>query len=334
MKIQTITIILSIILIQSCKLGTTGTTMNENISANLKAEINELDKKVLKAITENNVDDLKSLMSSKLLEKNGSEIEQLIEQVSGIIESSEYKVIDQYFARNSTSGLGNTVMSGISGINDYIIQYQALNDEMFLSLILPENGNDEFLITNIYGKYPEGWRLNILQFGQYTVNGKTAPQLYQQAKIEYEKGYLIDAVNNMFLSSRVTNPANKFWKYQKEDEFREFYDKVLKEVSENYNFPMTISEVKSEPQVLNIFPLGMNEGYFPMIEYLTKIDLKDTIQTKIENDAIHKIIGDKFKGIDKDKNYIFYKAFSRMPDGKTEVPTYGFVKKLKKDNGD
>ncbi len=77
----------------------------------------------------------------------------------------------------------------------------------------------------------------------------------------------------------------------------------------------------------------MNEGYFPMIEYLTKIDLKDTIQTRIENDGIHKIIGDKFKGIEKDKNYIFYKAFSRMLDGKTEVPTYGFVKKLKKENG-
>jgi hypothetical protein len=333
MKIQIITIILSIILFQSCKLGTTGTTMNENISAHLKAEIKELDKKVLKAIVENNVEDLKSFMSSKLLEKSGNEIEKLIEKVSGIIESNEYEIIDQYFVQNSTSGLGNTVMSGIDGIDDYVIQYQALNDEMFISLILPENGNDEFLITNIYGKYPEGWKLNILQFGQYTVNSKTAPQLFQQAKIEYEKGYLVDAANNMFLSSRVVNPANKFWKYQKEDEFREFYDKVLKEVNEKHNFPMTISEVKSKPQILTISPFGMNEGYFPMIEYLTKIDLKDTIQTRIENDGIHKKIGKIFKGIDKDKKYIFYKAFSGMPDGKTKVPTYGFVKKLKKENG-
>jgi hypothetical protein len=43
---------------------------------------------------------------------------------------------------------------------------------------------------------------------------------------------------------------------------------------------------------------------------------------------IHQSIGHIFKGIDKDKRYLYYKAYNEMPNGTTPVPTYGFVKKL------
>jgi hypothetical protein len=65
-----------------------------------------------------------------------------------------------------------------------------------------------------------------------------------------------------------------------------------------------------------------------MVEYLTSIDLNDTVRTKVENELIHQSIGHIFKGIDKDKRYLYYKAYNEMPNGTTPVPTYGFVKKL------
>lgn len=315
--------------LQSCNVGTTGTWKDENIQQSLKNEIKTLDKKVIEAVTTKNVDLLKSIMSDKLLEKSGNNIDQLIEQAGNVITTTDYKILNQFQAKNSTTGIGNTIISGVSGQNDYIIHYQALNKEMFISLLIPKNGLDEFIVTNIYGKYPEGWKLNILQFGQYKVNGQTAPELYSKAKDEYENGYLMDAANNMFLSSRVANPANNFWQYQKENEMKKFYEKVMTEINSEYKFPMTIEAIDSKPQILTIYPQGTADGYFPMIEYLTSLDLKDTIQTKAEYEKIHSEIVKAFNGIEKDKDYIFYKAFSEMPDGKTPVPTYGFVKELK-----
>lgn len=315
--------------LQSCNVGTTGTWKDENIKQVLKKEIETLDKKVIEAVTTNNSDLLKSIMSDKLLEKSGDNIDQLIQQASSIITTTDYKVLNQFQAKNSTIGIGNTVLSGVSGLNDYVIHYQALNEEMFISILIPKGGLDEFIVTNIYGKYPDGWKLNILQFGQYKVNSQTAPELYNQAKKEYENGYLMDAANNMFLSSRVANPANNFWQYQEQDEMKEFYEKVMTEINSKYKFPMTLDEIDSKPQILSIYPLGMAEGYFPMIEYLTNLDLKDTVQTKAEYENIHLEIVKSFKGIDKNKDYIFYKAFSQMPDGKTQIPTYGFIKELK-----
>ena len=321
--------ILTAFVLQSCNVGTTGTWKDENIEQGLKNEIEALDRKVMEAVATNNSDLLKSIMSDKLLEKSGDNIDQLIQQASSLITTTDYKILNQFQAKNSTTGIGNTVLSGVSGLNDYIIHYQALNEEMFISIIIPKGGLDEFIVTNIYGKYPDGWKLNILQFGQYKVNSQTAPELYNQAKKEYENGYLMDAANNMFLSSRVANPANNFWQYQEQDEMKEFYEKVMTEINSKYKFPMTLDAIDSKPQILSIYPLGMAEGYFPMIEYLTNLDLKDTVQTKAEYENIHLEIAKSFKGIDKDKDYIFYKAFSQMPDGKTQVPTYGFIKELK-----
>jgi hypothetical protein len=315
--------------LQGCNFGASKTMMDENIKQSLKIEIEALDEKILEAVTSNNPELFKTVMSDRLIEKSGDKIDQMIEQVSNLFTVKDYRVLNQFHVTNSKPGIGNTVFSGISGLNDYKIQYQAENKEMFISLLIPKTGIDEFLIANIYGKYPEGWKLNIIHFGQYKVNGQTAPELYIKAKEKLDKEYLVDAVNAMFLCSLVLNPADLYWKYQKEDEMKLLQEKVMSIANTKYSFPFTLEEIDTKPSILSIYPQGMHEGYFPMIEYLTSIDLEDTLSTKAENEKIHKLIGQKFHGIDKDKKFIFYKAFSQMPDNVTPVATYGFVKELK-----
>lgn len=315
--------------LQGCNVGTTKYCMDESIKQRLRNEIQALDKKVLEAVTTNNPHLIRTILSDKLLEKDGNNIDLLIKQAGSVIPNADYRILNQFYVKNSTTGIGNTIMSGKKGLNDYMIHYQSINKEIFISVLIPKGGLDEFIITNIYGKYPDGWRLNIIQFGQYKVNGQTAPELYSKAKEKYEKGYLIDAAMNIFLCLQVANPANKFWKYQKGEEMKRMHEKIMTSVKSRYSFPLTLEEIDSKPQIFTINPQGMNEGYFPIIAYLTNIDLEDTIGTKEENEKIHKIIGKTFSGIDKDKKYIFYKAFSQVPDGKTPVPTYGFVKELK-----
>lgn len=330
-RIQVIIFFTTLIVLglQNCSVGSTKTLKDEHIEQGVKNEIEILDKKVIEAVATNNVDLLKSIMSDVLLEKSGNNIDTLLKQVSPAFTSTDYEILNQYQTKNSVTGLGNTIISGISGLNDYILQYQALNKEMFASLLIFKSGLDEILITNIYGKNPEGWRLNILQFGQYKINGQTAAELYSKAKEEYEKGYLVDAVNDMSLCSRVVKPANKFWQYQKENEMEEFYEKVIKEITSKYKFPITLEAIDSKPQIIRVYPQGAIDGYFPMLEYVTKLDLKDTAQTKAEYEKVHAEVVKLFYGIDKDKDYIFYKALSEMPKGDTPVPAYGFVRELK-----
>ena len=326
MKNYILYLILITITFSSCNVGTYGNQRNDNIDEKLRREIRKLDKKIIDGIANNKPSKIKSLLSDKLIEKSGSDISKYIDQVNNFVKSNNYNILDQYYVNNSTTGIGNTLISGVDGVNDYTLNYRALNKEMFISLLLTDNGMDKILITNIYGKYPDGWKLNILQFGQYTVNNKTATELYNQAKKEYENKYLVDATNNMLLSSQVSNPGNGYIKYNKSKEMENFYDKLLIEIKEKYAFPITMDKIESKPKIINILPQRMEEGYFPMVNYVTKIDLTDTLKIRIENDKINNNIDNLFTGLTKNKKYVFYKAFSSMPNGKNKIPTYGFVK--------
>lgn len=203
-----------------------------------------------------------------------------------------------------------------------------MNKEMFVSLLVIQDHFNEYLITNVYGKHPEGWKLNILQFGHYKIDGKTAPELYLKAKDNFEEGYLLDAVHNMILCSKTARPANEIWEYLNKKEMSEFYYSADKEINQKHPLPITLEMVDSHPQILSLYPQFTEEGYFPMIEYLTTISLEYTLKTKVENEKIQKEIARIFKGIDKDKKYILYTAYNEIPKDTGYVPIYRFVQKL------
>ncbi len=332
MKKGLLLIVLTVLGLQSCNVNVFGNWQDEEIDSQIKSEIEVLDRKLLKGIVSNNPLIIKEIMSDTLKEKSRDEINAIVNQLNSVLKNDDYEVLNQYYLKNSFLKNSVSVKSGTSLINDYDFTFQPRNNEMFVSLFTSKNGLDEYLIACVYGKYAEGWKLNILRFGQYKLNGNTAPELYAKARYDYKKGYLVDAANHIFLSSQILTPADKLWKYEREDEMIEFYNTVVEDVKNQYQFPIALTDIESHPQILNVFPQKVEEGYFPMIEYITEIDLSDTTQTKIENDLIHDKIGEIFKGIDKDKKFIFYKAYSEMPDGVTPVSTYGFVKELNKED--
>lgn len=325
MKHSILFLISIIFVFGSCKVESNEILKDERIDQNLKSEIEILDKEILKAVITKDIKHLKTIMSNQLIEESTDNLNQIMEQASNMITSSEYQILNQFYIKNSTTGVYNTIQSSEGKLNDFIIQYKALNKDVFISLLIPKDESDDFVIINIYGKYPEGWKLNIIQFGRYKVNGETAPELYLRAKNEYSKGNLIDAANIIYVSSQIAKPSGIYWTYKLENEMKNFEEKIIKEANEKYSFPLTIQEVETKPQILTIYPKATEEGFFPMVEYLTSIDLKDTIATKSENDQIHDIIGKTFKGIDGNKKYIFYRAFNEISNT-NPVSSYGFVK--------
>ncbi len=102
----------------------------------------------------------------------------------------------------------------------------------------------------------------------------------------------------------------------------------MQEANTNYVFPLTLENIDTKPKLFRITPEMINEGFFPMVSYLSAINLKDTAALKIENKKIKKEVYKLFKGIDKDKKYVFYKVFNEIPDGKNAVEHYGFVDQL------
>lgn len=328
MKIYLSLAILISVTITSCKIGTNNSISNSGIPIEIRNQIEILDGKLLNAIVNNDLNGLKQLMSYKLLNLEGLDVESVLKQASTQFQINEFQIIDRYYIQNSTEGLGNTVFSSVEDEDRYQISITSMNKESIISLILPFGGKSKFFILNVYGKYADAWKLNIIQFGLYEINGKNAPELYKQAKNEYKKEYLVDATNSMFLNSKVLKPSKAF-EYEKEDEMRMFLEKLIDETKSKYEFPIVINEIETAPRILSIFPQETDEGFFPMVQYLTSINFSDTVRLKFENEKLRYEAVKLFPGLDIDKDYIFYKAYSHIPDVNNPANTYGFIQKLK-----
>ncbi|KAF5035378.1 hypothetical protein DSECCO2_586270 [anaerobic digester metagenome] len=327
MRKTILTLILLPILITSCNVG--GMWKDDNIDPKIKEQIHKLNYEIIDGFVNNNPDKVFNICSDKLLEQGKNDLSMLIQQTRQSFSREDFKILNEFYQKNTSTNAQTNVMTGVSGEHDYIIGFKALNSEMFVSVGYFDNDLNQTSLTLIYGKYGNDWKLNIMQVGTLRIMDKDAFDWYQVAQQNYEKGYLIDAVNDLVLANQLLKPANQFWQYQKEKEIQEFGQKVMADINNKFTFPMTVDYVKTKPQIFNIYPQGMNEGYFPMIRYTTSIDLSDTTKLRKECDEIHSKIGDLYNGIDKNKKMIFYRAFKSIPNGNVPVENYGFVQEIK-----
>lgn len=328
MLIKTSLILLTALIFQNCNLSTSKFEKDQSIDAATRQEIKTLNDKLFQGITKNDLTTVQSLLSPGLLEKFGNDTNKLINLISSK-QISNYSILDEYSVQASASKINIVLPSGNTQDNDYIFTFQSPNKDSYVSLLLLNNFNNQFLLAAIYGKYDNEWKLNILKFGEYSFMGKTAYNYFTIAKERAKKSCLIDAVNNILVSIDLLQPSGSYLQFINEKEIKEFGDSLLQQVNNKYKFPMTLSNIETKPQVFRIFPQVMEDGFFPMVYYRTDINLKDTISLKLENLKIRKVVDSIFTGIDKDKKFIFYWAFNEMPDGKKLLDRYGFVDSLR-----
>ena len=319
-----ILLLFTFIVFQNCELGGSVFLKNDSIDKNIKEQINNLDNQLFKAIKTNNPDLIRGLMSDSLLKKGGQVIDILLNQVSASIKLESYKILDEYYIKNTAKNMFNSIPSGLSAENGYILNLKTPSKEKYVALLLSNELDNGILITTIYGKYDDNWKIDILQIGEYNFLGKGPFDLYDMAKQSYDKGYLMDAADFIFLSNACIEPAAAYLQYNNESEIKSFCQKVIKEMKEKYAFPLTLEQVNTKPKVFNIYP-EVKHGFFPVIQYISSINLKDTAALKIENEKIKKEIGQIFQGLDKDKNHIYYQAFNEIPNGTKSVAGYNFI---------
>ena len=311
------------LLLQSCT-NKPGSWKNDAIKAGKREDFHELNDEVFKGLKANDPKQLNFLMSKELLEN--SYTNRSIELISNRLNDDNYRLLDEYYVINKFRDY-DTIKATGSGNKRYGLNYPGITKEMYIGFFVPAASENKYMITIAYGKYDYGWKISKLDLAPYTINGKTAPELFNLAKSEYEKNYLIDAVNEMSLASTYLKPS-EYWQYPQEEEINEFYGKVLNEANEKYKFPFTLTQIATKPRIIRVYNETVPEGSYPMIYYLSAINLKDTVAIKKENENIRKVIGTVMPGIDKNKKYVFYAAFNTGPGGGKTVEHFDITDTL------
>jgi hypothetical protein len=305
---------LAIVFFQSCKEPTTGFWVNGRINSDIKKQIAELNKKLFKGIMDKDVNAVKSLLSPELLKRSGTRLDTLVINTGQIYNAKEYELLDEFYTKHHIGNFIDSLKTNKGDSTDYVITYRAMNEEMYTSVMVTKNLPVNCLILAVYGKYGSDWKLNVLQIGEYSIFNKIAPDYYKTAKELYSNGSILDASNMLIITSQLGNPVDDFFHYRNEDAMRMFFSTVINDANNRFQFPVTITQLKTMPQIFSVSPQytgdAANQGIVPLIKYKTNIKLTDTLALKAENKDIQSVIGVVFKGIDQNNKAIFYQAYN------------------------
>jgi hypothetical protein len=313
-------ILLLLFVLQGC-VEKPGLWKNDQIKAGKRDDFHALNDQAFRDLKANDPKRLGLIMSRELIDNRSTS--RTVELIGNRLTDYKYQLLDEYYVVNKYKD-DDTIKSTVTGANRYSLYYPSAAKEMYFAFFIPKTGENKYLVTTIYAKYGYGWKLNTLDLAPYTINGKTAPELFKLAKEQYDKKYLIDAENTLALATTCLRPTS-IWQYPDENEISDFYGKVMEETNKKYRFPFLLSALPLRPKVLNVYNKTTDEGTFPMIYYMTHINLKDTNAVKAENALVRKELSRMLPGIGKYSKYVFYDAFNKWPSGTETVDHFDMI---------
>lgn len=306
-----------IIVLQSCAPPAPGFYKDSGIPQGRRDDFHDLNKQLFKAILSGHEKEVDLMLSAELLASNYN-----ADKVAYYLKSQDYSLLDEYYIVHKYQGRQHMNVDP-----RYNLDYIAVTEEMYMAFFLPKSGDDQYMISVVYSKYKYGWRVTQIGLEQYTINGKTAPQLYQQAKAEYSQGYYTDALNTMDLATKCTSPT-PYWQYSNEKEMSDFYVKAIETSTAKSHFPIVVNTIPTAPQIIRVINQSIPEGTFPAVYYQSKINLNDTSALRKENIALRKEIEHFIPGITKNKKCLLYSAFNELPNPAKYVKSFDVTDRL------
>jgi hypothetical protein len=302
------------------------TKKNEQIDPRITTQIHRLNDQVVSGLLQNSPEKVFAVCSDRLLGKK-RDIKVIMQTLKDDLKKHPFKIQDEYYQKNEAKKHIGIVSSGDTGDHDYTIRYESLNKEMYVLVGYFVDSMAQKSFTFIYGKHGNDWKLDGFQVGISKIMNKDAIDWYQTAMSNYKRGYYIDALCNIGLSTALLKPANQLSQYRKEKEIEAFEQKVTSETYKKYSFPLTVNSVDTKPVIFRVYSQAIPEGYFPVILYTTTIDMHDMVNLSKECNAIHDNIGKLFKGIDTNNKIILYRPMKSIPTGTETGKQVGFMKK-------
>jgi len=321
-----IAIIILALLLQAC--GKKNEKLKDNdIPQGLRTEMNEMNNKLVEYLSTNNLRELQPTMSADLIKKDGDRMGKLLQSAQKFFAGKDYSLLDEYYVKHPGIETIDTLHGG-KDEQAYVFNYKAHTKESYVSLLITQKAKIKMLITVIYGKYHDGWKVDNLKIGEYALNNMGPNEFTRGSRLFFQRGDIIDASDWIFLAIRYSRPANQYLQYDSYKSIKAYADSVINLAKNKYPLPYTLTQIKSKPKVFYILPEVGENGFYPMLYYLTTTPISDTVALKKENDEIQHIAGQVFQGIDKNNPVILYRAFNEMPEGaKKNVPRFGFIQK-------
>jgi hypothetical protein len=313
--------------LQSCGGPTVpGAFKNDKISSGKRDDFHQLNTQVLKVLK---ADDPKGMQPYLAKEMLGENIDRLVEHIGNRLTDNNYDLVDEYYVVHKFKDT-DTVATTSGDVKRYRLLYPFKAKEMYMAYFAPKKPANKYMISLVYAKFDYGWKIVAMDVELYTINGKTAPELYKLAQDQFDKKEFQAALNNVSLAQTCWKPG-LYWQYPDEVDAAAFYIKLRADVELKYHYPIVLKQLATGPMILRVYTKNADndEGTYPYIYYMTHFDLKNTKEVEKENLQMRAVVAKLMPGLTDGNKYIYYSAFNKQPTGYVTVDHYDMVDEVK-----
>ncbi len=301
------------LIFQSCTL-VPGVRKNEEIKSRKREEFHRLNAEVLEHLKAGDAEGLKPLQSKAAARQN---VSKLVDSISKQLTNSHYRLLDEYYVINKYAD-SDTILATGPDVNRYGLKYPYVTFEEYFAYFLPKKSDNKYMLGLAYGKYKDGWKIINLSLAPYSIGGKTGPQLYQQARDDYDKTNYPGAAVAAAKAVLCMKPA-PYWEYpDKNDAYK--FAKKLHDYFRFFTLPMVLSMVSTGPMILSVGDKETPDGLCPLVTYMTHYDIKNTDAVRKENQEVNLQICRMLPGLAKHYQHISYSAYNQKPTDKNNPP--------------
>ena len=304
-------LIIFTLFITSCSVGVgdTITQHNSEIDNTILDPIKILDDKVLESIKNNKPDEILEI-SSEDFKKNSGNIKEFIGSINESTKDKTFDYKDRYYCR--VDKIGKYSFSVETSPNDsFYVNLEAVSKDIFVSLIKSNSNSNDYLLSLVYIKEQNIWKLQSINVGEYSYDGMNAADLYEKAKLLDGKEYKVPAALYSVLSSKLLHPA-PFLQYKNESEITNYNKKLLESLKNDYTFPQDL-KYANNIKIYGFDVRDVKEGIVPVIKYTTNIKLSNKEAIEKEANDINNAVTIQYPGMKENFKFFLYEAFSEPP---------------------
>ena len=302
-----------------CAANTVTTQVDGDISTETRDAIHEINNKLFESMK----DDRPNVMMNMFVEegRNDPKLEESVKatykQLGELAKGTAFDILHEYYIDVQGKGSSTVTVPG-DGENKFVMGVDAGKGPLFISLLVTTGNFKDMILSFVYLKTKEGWKLYTFNSGIYKVDGKGPVAWYEQAKAMYDKGWDVPAMLWMQFVQSFVRPV-PFIRYERETEMQDLFKEGAAATAKKYRFPFKATWVKDMPAVYGL-DTQFNKGKLEsVVVYVTKHPLNREVSIQEEADAITSKIDKVIPGITQCGSELGYRAFSESPlDDKKE----------------
>ena len=311
---------LFIIAITLLSCGSSDTIANQEIDKDLRSAIQFNNTALLNALSNSDQDALEELGSERFNKFLHAKINNVVRPFRKGFLTPDFVVYDEYYTSHGSKNEYHTIENPE---RDYTFSYNSHGKETYVSLLKCSYVEmDDYLITIIYSKEGDKWKVDDLELGSLGMYGKTSNEFYAEAMKYKEKDMLLSAFYSIDAARGYAKPAGDLLKYNKEKEIG-FYAKRWSEKAANkYHFPFMPDGISSNPSIEEVTIIKNIKGVYPLIKYSTNIPVRNLTELKAEMEQVKIAVKKKYTDIDFNKGFVYYRAHHKSENGQIDEYTF------------